>query len=550
MPRKVLLAIVLLVAGPLALLAWSAARTLRDGERLAVLGVRQTLESRLAELDDDLAQVMRSYARKLERASDRSGTAIEAAAGARDRLPFVRRVIVLDAKSIRRYPPPPRSDQSEEIAFDATLDGLISGLPAWPVDASTARGRWQVWFFDEGAQWIYWHRRVDGDQIGFWLERSRLLADLIEALPNRSPETKVSGTEVSGTWTQWVQPGGAVFYGWGDPAAATAPVLASVDLGAPLATWRLQTRGRIPIPSSRTPLLAAFASLAVLLLSVGVYLASTIGRQMRLAQARVDFASQVSHELRTPLTNIRLYAELAGRDLEHGNVSQEQTRTQLRQRLDTIQRESQRLGRLVDGVLDAVRTPRSKRTISRRSVIPDDLVREIVDSFAHDIQTNNLTIHSNWAAKLAVMLDPDVLGQCVANLMSNAIKYSRRGGQIIVDTRLNDDVLRVVICDSAQRLNRRQSRAVFRPFRRLDNSVTAPAGTGIGLTIARRLARLHGGDLRCLPPGQRHGVFPKQHGVSPEQQNMQLKSDAAEEDSGVSDGNLFELTISVQEHSG
>jgi len=95
------------------------------------------------------------------------------------------------------------------------------------------------------------------------------------------------------------------------------------------------------------------------LVSVGAYVVSATRRQMKLAKDQVSFAGHVSHELRTPLTNIRLYADLAKRDV--ADLQDDSLQQKLGSRLDVIALESARLSGLVSGVLDFMRGDTGQR---------------------------------------------------------------------------------------------------------------------------------------------------------------------------------------------
>ena len=104
------------------------------------------------------------------------------------------------------------------------------------------------------------------------------------------------------------------------------------------------------------------------------------------------------------------------------------------------------------------------------------------------------------------MIDPDVFEMILVNLLSNVEKYVTGGGNCEIKCRrcsdprdkISTETLIVTVSDDGPGINRRHANRVFRPFERIDDSISAPSGTGIGLTIARRAARRHGGDLVLL----------------------------------------------------
>ena len=103
-------------------------------------------------------------------------------------------------------------------------------------------------------------------------------------------------------------------------------------------------------------------------------------------------------------------------------------------------------------------------------------------------------------AKARVELDADALEQIVGNLLGNVEKYAADGGRVRVATVQQGETTTITVSDRGPGVPEGRREAVFEPFRRLSDKLTdGVAGTGIGLAIARDLARMHGGDVRCVP---------------------------------------------------
>ena len=237
---------------------------------------------------------------------------------------------------------------------------------------------------------------------------------------------------------------------------------------------------------------------------------TAVRRQIANARSRVSFAGQVSHELRTPLTNIRLYTELAETDLE--SVASSEAKSSLSRRLEVIDHESRRLQRLVSGVLEMIR-PRGKQ-IGVRCQTTDlcKLVDVIIQQFRPSFEAAELTLKSDCDLEGPVIVDPDVIEMVLVNLLGNVEKYVPKGGVCRVHCSLIDSDLgvpttvKIQVHDNGPGIRMIHRSKVFRPFERLDDSISAPSGTGIGLTIARRAARRHGGDLVLLPESDLGGA--------------------------------------------
>jgi signal transduction histidine kinase len=107
-------------------------------------------------------------------------------------------------------------------------------------------------------------------------------------------------------------------------------------------------------------------------------------------------------------------------------------------------------------------------------------------------------VHRNFHAGRAVKLDELVLQQIVENLLSNVEKYASQGGWVKITTSCVDDLLTVTVADNGPGIPINMREQVFEPFFRMDNSLEAAAGTGIGLANVRTLAKLHGGNCQII----------------------------------------------------
>ncbi len=216
----------------------------------------------------------------------------------------------------------------------------------------------------------------------------------------------------------------------------------------------------------------------------------------------MSFVNQVSHELRTPLTNICMYADLVARSLDGESAEDAPNR----QRIAVIQSESQRLGRLISNVLQYARDESHPSDVKLRDAVVDDVVRDVLAAFEPRLNAVGLAVSEDLAAQDVRRIDTDIIEQILVNLVSNAEKYAANGKCLEIRTRENDQQVDIWVCDDGPGVPSRMSERIFLPFVRVSDRLDAPAGTGIGLTIARSLARKHGGDCRLLP-SQSGAVF-------------------------------------------
>jgi two-component system phosphate regulon sensor histidine kinase PhoR len=213
-------------------------------------------------------------------------------------------------------------------------------------------------------------------------------------------------------------------------------------------------------------------------------------RQQELARLRTEFVSGVSHELRTPLAQIRWFAEL----LHMGKLRSEEERMRS---AGIIDQEARRLTYLVENVLNFAR---GDKGVNRVSVAPVDLDREIEDAlelFAPLARARKMTIATALRANAIVPLDRDALRQMLLNLLDNAAKYGPPGQTITVGSELAGDRARIWVEDQGPGIPHDDRRRVWEPYVRLGREVeSATGGSGIGLSVVRELATLHGGRTR------------------------------------------------------
>ena len=160
--------------------------------------------------------------------------------------------------------------------------------------------------------------------------------------------------------------------------------------------------------------------------------------------------------------------------------------------------ESQLLSRLISNVLTFGRQQRDALILNPRPASADELVRRVVEQFAPTLSQLGFQTELQLDAGLPVMLDQDAVEQIIVNLISNVEKYAADGKLLKIETRRDKSKLRIIVTDAGPGIPAAMQRAVFEPFVRVSSRLEDAAGTGIGLSIARELARFHGGDLTMM----------------------------------------------------
>lgn len=237
------------------------------------------------------------------------------------------------------------------------------------------------------------------------------------------------------------------------------------------------------LPRSRLPLLLGLLLLAA---AMSVIAVMQIRRESELAGLRADFVSSVSHELRTPLAQIRLYLET----LRLGRAS---TSAQRDWSLGHIERETTRLGHLVENVLRFSRIGRAEAPPTTEVNVAEEVTRIVVE-FRPLAAVRHAEIVLDAQDTPPVQLRPDALQRLVTNLLDNAVKYGPVGQTIRVNVENIPGNIRISVSDQGAGVKESERDVIWRPFSR-GAAATAAAGSGIGLTIVRDVVTQHGGRV-------------------------------------------------------
>lgn len=214
--------------------------------------------------------------------------------------------------------------------------------------------------------------------------------------------------------------------------------------------------------------------------------------QQRVAdRSRNSFVAQATHELRTPLTNIRLYVEQV---VDEGDEDPE-----LRaQAMNVINSEARRLERIVSDMLSVAEIEAGSLSIRPGDVRTDALFAELAGDYTAQANEKSLELVFDLPPKLpAIRGDRDRLGQALHNLVGNALKYTPPGGKVTVRVEMPEAgglVVRVI--DTGIGIDPDECERIFdRFYRANDRRIAHVTGSGLGLALAREIARLHGGDI-------------------------------------------------------
>ncbi|HEV2840933.1 MAG TPA: HAMP domain-containing sensor histidine kinase [Chthoniobacterales bacterium] len=275
---------------------------------------------------------------------------------------------------------------------------------------------------------------------------------------------------------------------WGRPFVASEIGEALPHWEAALYLMRPQQLQENARGVRRTLLLLIAAALAAIAFG-GWAVFADARRQMALAQKKTDFVSNVSHELKTPLTSIRMFAEM----MQSGSAVEEKRPQYLR----IIVAEAERLTRLINNVLDFARLERKQK---RYDFHPLDLHQVIARTWeGHELHLREQGFTTRWQdapPPYPVRGDDDALAQILVNLLSNAEKYSADRKEVEIHSYLTEDSIHVSVLDRGSGVPPGEEAKIFEAFYRAHDSLASGIqGSGLGLTLAQRLAKEHGGEI-------------------------------------------------------
>ncbi|MBI2481219.1 MAG: PAS domain-containing protein, partial [Planctomycetia bacterium] len=213
--------------------------------------------------------------------------------------------------------------------------------------------------------------------------------------------------------------------------------------------------------------------------------------QQKLADAMRDqFLDNATHELRTPLANIKAYAET----LSMGDMIDVESQKQF---CNTINVEATRLARFIDDLLSVSSMEAGSLTLNKQGVDLQRLFAEVISKVKPQMDQKGLKFETIFPAKYPqTKLDKDKVNVALVNLLGNAAKYTPNGGRVRFEVKTTDRELRIEVEDSGVGISEAELPRIYEKFFRSSNpAVQAVTGTGLGLSMAHEVIKLHGGDM-------------------------------------------------------
>jgi len=207
----------------------------------------------------------------------------------------------------------------------------------------------------------------------------------------------------------------------------------------------------------------------------------------RVVAEMAELAGGLAHELRNPLSTILIQLKLLTEDVEDRTVPVEDMRRRALLKIDLLRRESVRLQDLFDEFLNLAGPCRLRRMRTDLA----DIVRRLAEFVEPGALQANIRVEADLpGGPVTCLVDEQLISQALLNLILNAQQAMPQGGRLRLSVRVENGGAEIRVSDTGVGIAPQEHERVFRPF-----FSTKPRGTGLGLPIARRIVREHGGDL-------------------------------------------------------
>ncbi len=275
------------------------------------------------------------------------------------------------------------------------------------------------------------------------------------------------------------------------------------ELGGPLEGFRVSVS-----PAQDAPVVWATRFIGLMITFIGlvamvILVATLFGlryatRQLELAHLKSSFVSNVTHELKTPIALIRLAAETL-------ELQRYRTPEEGRSFVASIVRDTKRLQRLVDNILDFARIEAGQARLRLEPVDLARLAAETVEDFRPRLEQQGFRVETDLPEGLpTVRGDVTMLQHCLLNLLDNALKYSREQREVRVSAAARDGAVAVAVADRGIGIAPADQKYVFEKFVRVETGLVHDVkGAGLGLSLVQQIVRAHGGRVELVSsPGE------------------------------------------------
>jgi len=223
-----------------------------------------------------------------------------------------------------------------------------------------------------------------------------------------------------------------------------------------------------------------------------VVLLKNITEYKQLEKVRTDFIATISHELKTPLTSIMMGVGLI-LEKNVGAINEKQEEL-----LEAIKEETEKLTDLVSNLLKLSKIQSDKAVYDIKAYSITEIARECVKNYSVQAKNDGISLYNSVEDDLPdVIVDKEKITWVLNNLVSNALKYTNAGGEIIIGAIIAGEKMKVFVKDNGKGIPREYHERIFEKFVKISAYDTEFLSSGIGLSIAKGIVEAHGGTIYC-----------------------------------------------------
>lgn len=202
-------------------------------------------------------------------------------------------------------------------------------------------------------------------------------------------------------------------------------------------------------------------------------------------QRERQFTSDASHELRTPMTVIRVCTD---------DALQTEDADIIRENLLMIKKENAKMTKMISQLLLLSRGYEGRQHFEPEDILLSDMAESVMEEFAGEAKEKSMEFHNVIAGQTLIYADQSLFTQLLVNLIGNAVKYGKRGGNIWIGVRREGNSAKLYVRDDGMGISKEDREHIFERFYRADKARDR-SGSGLGLSIAKWIVEMHGGQI-------------------------------------------------------
>jgi len=223
-----------------------------------------------------------------------------------------------------------------------------------------------------------------------------------------------------------------------------------------------------------------------------IELQRALSKLSQLNELKSNFISNISHELRTPLTHMKGYLSI----FVEGGLGP--LTSQQEEALEVVMRSEGRLEKLIEDLIQFSLAARSELSLNLTDTNITELILATLSRVKRQAKIKEINLHTSFPSTIPlVRIDPEKIAWVLHQLLDNAIKFTHKGGHVIIEATSEKKMVTLRVTDSGIGIAPERLNELFEPFHQLDSSDTRRyGGVGLGLALARRIVEAHGSTIR------------------------------------------------------